>query len=217
MDNHLVTVLWMWLTPPIIFCLSLYFMYRSGYLLSGIDEVQARWWVPNIILFLAIFVCVAYQAELNNIGWQGEWIVYAIFEYAGSWVVGGMVLCFNTRIFDAKQTYLNQRFDFNLDPQDLGADKYVVRILKNDYSRDKKFQLVLYRTVREADITGEYIIFQSEHFFECQAKEFYTKERITALLKDYFESKQVFQLEDSSKDLVVVEVTKKKPTVIVIE
>lgn len=217
MDNHLVTVLWMWLTPPIVLCLSLYFLYRSGYLLSGIEEVQHRWWVPNILLFIAILLCVAYQAEVNKIGWVGEWIVYAIFEYVGSWVVGGMVLCFNTRIFDAKQTYLNQTFNFNLDPAELGPDKYAVRILENEYNRVKKFQLVLYRTVRKVDITGEYIVFQSEHFFEYQEKQFYTKERIRDTLKDYFEAKQVFQIEGDTSDLMVVEVAKKKPTVIVID
>lgn len=217
MDSHLITVLWMWLTPPIALCLALYFLYRSGYLLSGIAEVQHRWWVPNILLLITILLCVAYQAEVNKVGWVGEWIVYAIFEYLGSWVIGGMVLCFNTRIFDAKQTYLNQTFNFNLDPAELGPDKYAVRILENEFSRVKKFQLVLYRTVRKVDITGEYIVFQNEHSFECQEKQFYTKERIRDTLKDYFEAKQVFQVEGDISDLMVVEVAKKKPTVIVID
>ncbi len=216
MNHELVTVLWMWLTPAIVFCISLYFMYRSGYLVSNVEELDHRWWVPNIILVVTIFICVAYQAEFNNVGWVGEWVIYLLFEYGGSWVVGGVILCFSSNIFDAKQRYLNQKFTFNLDPMELGVDKYVVKIELNNYHRDNPHQLVLYRTVREKDFTGEYVLFRHEHTFPHEEKHFYTKEKVTEILKDYFDAKRVFQVEGTTGKEVVVEVKPKQAEVIII-
>lgn len=216
MNHELVTVLWMWLTPAIVFCITLYTLSRSGYLVSNVESLSHRWWLPNIILILTIFLCIAYQAEVNKVGWVGEWFLYLIFEYAGSWIVGGTVLCISVKIFDAKQRYLNQKFSFNLDPMELGADKYVVKIELNNYHRDNPHQLVLYRTVREKDMTGEYVIFRHEHTFPHEERHFYTKEKVTEILKDYFDAKRVFQVEGTTGKEVIVEVKPKQAEVIII-
>lgn len=163
----------------------------------------------------ANFICVAYQAEFNNVGWVGEWVIYLFFEYGGSWVIGGAILCFSS-IFDVKQRYLNQKFSFNLDPMELGADKYVVKIELNNYHKDSPHQLFLYRTVREKDLTGEYVLFRHEHTFPHQERHFYTKEKVTEILKDYFDAKRVFQVEGTTGKEVIVEVKPKQAEVIII-
>lgn len=213
MGNQVFTALWMWLTPAIALALPLWFLMKSGYLVLGKGCPSNRWWTPNLILGGVILACVYYQAEINGIGWKGDWLFYAGFEFFGSWLVGLILLCCCQATFDAKHEYLKQKFEMGVDPAEIGAGKYVVRLCRNRFSGDGLYNLELLQTVQKSDATGDYVVFHPVYTFSAESRHYYTKERITKILKDYFDSEEVFTVEGDS---VIVQVNKKPPQVIVI-
>lgn len=214
MNSELFTLLWMWLTPAIFLVLLLIQCFKTGYLCSNdCDRDAGRWWLPNILLGIMIFVCVFWQAEVNHAGWTSEWLAYAVFEYFFSWACAAVALLLVDRSYGAKQLHLNQCFIFNMDLNSIGFDKYVVHLRKNNFSREANYNLVLYRSVRQIDVTGQYVVLEEVYTFKEMPRHEYTKEVITNLLKDYFDNDKIFKLEGEA---ALVDVVQQKPEVIVI-
>lgn len=215
MNNEIFTVLYMWLIPPIVLLLVLWQSVKTGYLsfYEGVSE-GSRWLLVNILLCIAIFVCVFFQAEIRKTGWNAAWWGYALFEYVGSWVVGGIFLINLNTPYGVKQKHLNQSFSFNINLKDLGPNKFLVRLERNEYSKSGSYNLILYRSILAQDYSGEYVTLKQEHVFETKNLEEYTKDKIVVLLKDYFDNRKVFT---TDTDCVMVEVSRKEPEVLIIK
>lgn len=213
MNTELITVLWMWFTPTIVFILPLWFLLKTGYIVLGQGCPSERWLLPNIILLGAIFACVYYQAQINHVGWNGGWVLYGMFEYFGSWVVGTAFICWSAKLFQAKHTYLEQKFDLGIDPATIDVGKYIVRLSRNQFSREEHYNLELLQATTKSDSTGDYTVLTKVYTFKSESKNFYTKEKVIEVLKDYFDNERLFTVEGEG---VIVEASKREPEVLII-
>lgn len=211
----LFALLTMWLTPFFVLAITLILMMREGTLcLAGdLNRASSNWWVPNILLLLTIVGCASYWTVFKGTGWNAQWLGYGIFEYIGSWLVCGIFLFNSDKAYGVKQQHLNQNFLFNMNLDEVGPDKYLIRMVKDNFSKDNEQAMTLYRTIRQNDWTGEHIVAEREYTFPSKKSHEYTRAEIHRLLKNYFDNQRVFSVEKSAE---LIEVEKKAPEVIVI-